>query len=339
MFQPNAVSVVIFYKVPGRNNATSKVYSMSATRTVFSIVVLTYNREKYLTNLIDELVKLPDSEIIIVDNNSDSDYSERLSEKYEEVHLIQLNKNYGAVGRNFGIEKSKGEYIITLDDDVWGVGVSDLLAIRKEFERDSDLAAICFKVIDEKDGTVINWSHPNDKEKFSDISFETYEISEGAVVLRKAVLSKVGLYPEEFFISHEGPDLAFRILDAGYRVIYSPLVQVIHAHAVEGRASWRRYYYDTRNSIWLAYKYYNRRMLIKKLPLQLVSMFVYSLRDGFFKYYLSAVKDGLNGIRKYNLVRSPVKPETYQKIKEINRHRPSFWFYIKHRLFKKSVRI
>src|SRR5690606_9987181 len=122
--------------------------------------------------------------------------------------------------------------------------------IKLKFEEDDEISAICFKVIDEESGEITNWSHHSDPDIFSDKTFDTYEISEGAVAFRRKIFEEVGLYPIEFFISHEGPDLAFRILNSNHRIIYFPGVDVVHAHAVEGRANWRRYYYDTRNSIW-----------------------------------------------------------------------------------------
>src|SRR5690606_20187344 len=125
------------------------------------------------------------------------------------------------------------------------------------FEKNPSADGICFKVIDEKDGAITNWCHHCDPNLFSNKSFETYEISEGAVAFRRDTFNQVGFYTKEFFISHEGLDLAIRILKSGKSIIYCPEIEVVHAHAAEGRKNWRRYYYDTRNLIWLAYCHYN----------------------------------------------------------------------------------
>lgn len=89
-----------------------------------SIIVPTYNR----ANLIIETIKsvqnqtYPDWEIIIVDDGSDDDTEERLSQLKDE--RIQFYKA-GRIGingkiKNIGIKKSTGEFIAFIDsDDLW----------------------------------------------------------------------------------------------------------------------------------------------------------------------------------------------------------------------------
>lgn len=312
---------------------------MTSSTPEFSIILLTYNREKYLALQLPELIKLNSTEIIIVDNASSSDYAENLSTQYKNTQCIKLDKNYGAVGRNFGIQAGTGKYLITLDDDVWGITNEHLNTIKDEFERDASISAICFKVLDEKNRTITNWCHHCDPDKFSESTFDTYEISEGAVVFKREIFSDVGLYPLEFFISHEGPDLAFRIINSGKRIVYTPNIEVTHAHAMEGRKNWRRYYYDTRNLIWLAYRNYNWDMILTKLPLSLAAMLLYSIRDGFIRYYFKAVKDAFFGLKDLRGTRQPISRATRKKMKAMDINKPNLIFYIKKRLFTKGVKI
>lgn len=305
----------------------------------YSIVVLTYNREEYLKDLIPELAKLSNTEIIIVDNNSDDDYSKRISSGYQNVRTIRLDRNFGAVGRNYGIEAATGEFVITLDDDVWGITEDDIDEIRSTFCKDDSIWGICFKVLEEGTGKVINWCHHCDPEKFSDVSFDTYQVSEGAVAFRRSVFEEVGYYPEEFFISYEGPDLAFRIIKKGKRVIYNPKIEVVHAHAVEGRPSWRRYYYDTRNLVWLAYRHYNAGMWLLLFPLQIFAMFAFSLRDGFIRYFFKAIVDSIRGLKSFSGTRNPLDSRAYSKIKDIDKNKPPITYYIKKRLLKKGIKM
>lgn len=305
----------------------------------FSVVILTYNRPKYIQQQLDSLSLIDNIEIIIVDNCSDTNYAREIGAAYKNVRVIRLDKNYGAVGRNYGIKEATSDYIITLDDDVWGIEKSFLQKAHDIFDKDKAIDCICFHVLDEKSGKTTNWIHHCDKSKFSSVSFETYEISEGAAIFRRNCFSEVGLYPELFFISHEGPDLAFRIINAGKKIIYCPDITVIHAHAQEGRASWRRYYYDTRNLIWLAYRNYNLRLLITRFPLQLSAMLFYSIRDGYTKYFIKAFYDALKTLKSLEGTRHPISKEAYSRIKAIDENRPSLFFYIKERVLKKEIKI
>lgn len=306
----------------------------------FTVVILTYNREKHIRQQISSILKIRNCEIIIVDNCSDDNYVEKIKKENPSIKTVTLEKNYGAVGRNFGIAAAEGEFIITLDDDVYGLTEEHLLNLEKSFKSDNKIACICFKVIDEKSKNICNWCHPKDPAIHSEKSFETYNISEGAAAFRKAIFNDINpAYPWEFFISHEGPDLAYRILNKGYKTLYVPTVEVIHAYAVEGRKSWRRYYFDTRNVIWLAYRNYPYRMIFKTLPLQLAAMFVYSARDGFLKYFFKGVWDAILGLKVMHGQRSPLSSTAYNHLKLINAQKPSLLFYLKNRLFKKGVKI
>lgn len=302
-----------------------------------SIVILTYNRPYYLEKLLYSLDNIGNIEVIVVDNYSDQEYVKSLQVTFSKYRYIFLERNYGAVGRNFGIEQATGKYIITLDDDIWGLCQKDIDSIINKFEQDPALGAICFKVIEENTGITTNWMHHRDKSKFSDTEFETYEISEGAVALNKRALDKTGLYPIEYFISHEGTDLAFRLINNDYKVIYSPEFTVTHAHAQEGRAGWRRYYFDTRNLIWLAYSNYNLRMLLKRFPVQILAMLVYSVRDGYIFYWGKGVIDALTSINKFN--RNPIGDSAYNTILEMDKFREPFIKLVKTRLFKKGIKM
>lgn len=90
-----------------------------------SIVITTYNNEKYLQQAIESAIVQDnvDSEIIIVDDCSEDDTAIIL-DKYrdsKQIIAIKHQKNLGpSASRNSGIAASKGRYIAFLDaDDLW----------------------------------------------------------------------------------------------------------------------------------------------------------------------------------------------------------------------------
>lgn len=304
-----------------------------------SIVILTYNRPKLLEKHLIALSEIAYGafEVIVVDNHSDESL-DKIIKKYPVARLIQMNENLGIAGRNRGMEQANGEIIITLDDDVHGITDRDIELLIKQFD-DSEVGAVCFKVTDDVTGGIINWCHHRSKEMYADTSFMTEEITEGAVAFRKAALLKTGLYPEEFFISHEGPDLVLRMMNAGYNVIYYPDIVVRHGHSELGRTNWRRYYFDTRNLIWLIIRNYPFLMGAKRLVIGLVAMGIYSLRDGYLRYWFKAIYDGIRGSGYAYSRRRPFNCETEKKLKELRKHYPGLWYMIKTRILNKGVRI
>jgi len=305
-----------------------------------SIVVLSYKRPELLSGLIRSLsnIKYEPLEIIVVDNASGIEVENVLASFREFVKPIILEENIGAVARNVGMRSATGEIIITIDDDI--VGLDDYsINLILEYFRSERMGCLCFKVIDPIEGKVINWCHHYPVEKFSDNEFLTNEITEGAAAFRRETLTKSGLYPESFFISHEGPDLACRILDLGYDIFYTPFVEVRHYHSFLGRTSWRRYYYDTRNIIWLAIRNYPFWFGVKVVVLGVGGMFVYSVRDGYLKFWLKGVVDALKGINAALLDRKKISSETLHTIKKIEKNKPPFIQLVKKRLFQKGVKI
>ena len=99
---------------------------MSGMRPLVSVVVCTYNGERFLKDQLDSLVdqSYTPVEIIIVDDcSTDGSFgiASSYGEKYSQIRLYQNPKNIGYI-KNFekAITLSKGEYIALCDqDDVW----------------------------------------------------------------------------------------------------------------------------------------------------------------------------------------------------------------------------
>lgn len=119
-----------------------------------SVIVLNYYGEKVIGDTLDSLLKLnyPKTkyEIIIVDNNSKDNSREiltRISEKYNNIKLIFLNKNYGfSKGNNFGIKKSKSDFVALLNNDCV-VEENWLNELIKTAIKDKNIFAVSSKIL------------------------------------------------------------------------------------------------------------------------------------------------------------------------------------------------
>ena len=90
-----------------------------------SVILPVYNVEKYIDNCLYKLVNqtIDDYEIIIIiDGSQDGsiDIVKKYKEKYPDLIKIYETENKGAsAARNFGLEKSNGEFIGFVDSDDW----------------------------------------------------------------------------------------------------------------------------------------------------------------------------------------------------------------------------
>ena len=305
-----------------------------------SIVILTFNRCLLLRDLLGRLMKLtyPNFEVIVVDNHSEDGTEEVMKEFADRVEYIRTSRNLGAGARNLGMKRAEGEIVITLDDDISGISEGDLLTLIDIFEKRRNVGAVNFKVT-ELDGKICNWVHHYESEKYADKEFRTYEITEGAVAFRKKALEKAGYYTEYFFLSHEGPDLALRLIDSRYKVIYSHKIIVVHTHSELSRKKWYNYYYDTRNQIWMAVRNFPFSYSVGYLSRGLPSMLVYSIRDGFAGFWVKAIIDALRELKMVRNDRKVLSREGMKIIRQIDELRPSFFYMAKRRLFNKGVRL
>lgn len=309
--------------------------------TKISIIILTHNRSILLGELLASLKNLDyrSLEIIVVDNASEDNTENIVKESSQTINYIRMSKNIGAGARNAGLKIAGGDVIVTLDDDISGIDTSHLRKISHFFRTRPKLGAVNFKIFDYKSGEICNWVHHRPVERYAEKEFETYELTEGAVAFRKEALLAAGYYPESFFLSHEGPDLAFRLMDLGYNVIYSSEIQVRHKHSDLGRIDWLNYYYDTRNQFWLAVRNFPWLYSTGYLARGLGAMLLYSIRDGYLRYWGKAVLDGALGIPRELKNRKILKPETLNKIFEMDRERPSVFVLLRQRLRKKGARL
>ena len=96
---------------------------MNNEKIFFSIILPTFNRGNKISKAIDSVINqsYKNWELIVIDNNS-SDHTEKIVSSYnmDKISFYKYN-NDGIIAksRNYGIHKSKGEYICFLDSDDW----------------------------------------------------------------------------------------------------------------------------------------------------------------------------------------------------------------------------
>lgn len=89
----------------------------------FSVVIPLYNKEKYIAQTLETVLKqsFDDFEIVII-NDGSNDKSEQIVQQFSDTRIKYFStENHGAAAaRNLGIEKSQSSYIAFLDaDDLW----------------------------------------------------------------------------------------------------------------------------------------------------------------------------------------------------------------------------
>jgi GT2 family glycosyltransferase len=211
------------------------------------------------------------------------------------VRGVALTENVGIpAGRNAGVPHVAGELLFFLDDDASIADEDGLARIAAKFAADPTLGIVQLRVAPRDGGEPLrNWVprlRVGDRARSSDVA----ALWEGAVAIRRSVFDAVGGWPGDFLFVHEGVDLAWRVLDAGYRVHYAGDVVALHPSHVPGRHAYSAYY-AARNRVWIARRH---------LPLPLGALFVGSFllrtlpglrRPADLREALRGYRDGMRG--------------------------------------------
>jgi len=265
-----------------------------------SIIILTYNSEKYIKDCLQSIFRQTynNLEIVMVDNNS-KDGSVEIAKKIlgdceDNQKVILNNKNLGyAGGNNIGIKQVQGDYIIILNPDV----VLDENFIQKivdKFETDSKIGSIQSKVyqfinhqktniIDTvgfkffKSGRIIDRGQGEDDNGQYDNSREIFGVNGAIPAYRRIALNEIELkeecFDEDFFCYAEDFDLAWRLNANGWQAVFEP--QAIAWHDRTSSKSigggWKEFRQTRKSqSLWLRKISWRNIWLafIKNLPLK-----------------------------------------------------------------------
>lgn len=294
-----------------------------------SVIILNYKRREALIRSLDSVrqQEYPEREIILVDNASEDGICEFITANAPEVRLIEMPENLGAcAGRNAGIRAARGEIIITLDNDIYFDSPFELRKAVKAFENRPDIHVLAFQLCEADTGRLRlrEWCHPRSWETFGQTEFETNFFVEGACAYRREVFDAAGLYYDPIFIGCEGHDLAMRVLDSGFRILYTPQIRARHLMSQATRTRERPYYFYTRNYIWIAYKDYYFAEGCRFLFPKLLMMAYFSLRMNCVAAFLRGLRDGILGLKRIRGERTPISRTTARYFGELERTRPSW---------------
>jgi hypothetical protein len=239
---------------------------------------------------------------------------------YPHARLLRSTKNLGfAGGNNWGIRMAKGEYIFIVNNDT-ELTPDIIQKLIIPFNRNTEIGVVCPKIKYYDDRRIIQYAGFRKMNPFTgrtstigagqmdtgqfEIPGATYGAHGCAMMVKKEVIDKTGMFPEKFFLYYEEWDWSARIQNAGYVIWYQPAATIFHKESLTvGRENPLKIYYHTRN-----------RILYMRRNSDFFHLFIFSLFFSFFampKAIFTFLKNGrfnelkwfLKGVG-YNLVHS-----------------------------------
>lgn len=224
---------------------------MTKNQPAATVIIATLNRDAVLCEALDSIFSqsyVP-LEVIVVDQSTEH---EPETWAYLEANQTRLRyRRLEQVGlpnaRNAGIEAASGEIILFCDDDVRLA--SHWVDYHVENYQNPRVGAVGGRIVERglpikpeevNQGRINLWGRP--KGNFTSLHRSNIQtVRGGNMSFRRRVLEEVGGFDTAYAgtATLEETDLCYRILRAGYQILYDPRAELEHRPQPTGNISWR----------------------------------------------------------------------------------------------------
>jgi len=234
-----------------------------------SIITLNYNQQEITCEFLASSRKLNYSnyEILVCDMASDTDPTPLiLAGNYPKTKVLLSKKNLGfAGGNNWGARQAKGDYIFIVNNDT-ELTPDLLMQLVEPFYLDNTIGVTSPRIKFFSQPAIIQYAGFNPMNHFTgrtsaigemqedrgqyNIAHETFAAHGCAMMVKREVIAKTGMFPELFFLYYEEWDWSARIRKAGYKIWYTANAIIYHKESMTVvRTDPIKVFYLTKNRI------------------------------------------------------------------------------------------
>ena len=234
---------------------------------LLSIIIVSFDTQKFLVDCLNSIYKesskdtTDNIEVIVVDNASSDKSVELVKKNFPQVKLIENEKNQGfAKANNIGIKNAVGEFILLLNSDTI-LPPHTLESLLNYIKENKDLDVLGIKLLNSDHSVqyslgylpnlfnILLWMtflddlpflkkilpayHISDKD-FYDHKREVGWVSGAFFLIGKHCIEEIGSLDEQIFMYGEEVEWCQRLKNKGFKVIYSPSIEIIHLKGKSG---------------------------------------------------------------------------------------------------------
>ncbi|CCN82139.1 putative Glycosyltransferase involved in cell wall biogenesis [Vibrio nigripulchritudo SFn27] len=229
------------------------------------ITILSWDRIDDTLDAIDSALSQQgiDLKVIVVDQGSKPDGLAKLRQhclKDSRIQLVCNRQNLGVPGgRNQASDQGTGEFIVALDNDAEFVDEHQLAKACELMRSEPELGALAFRILrfGSQEDDLTSWSYHDSASQAAETTFYTDRFVGAGHMLRRKAFDGIKGYDSDLFFLHEEVDLSKRLMNAHYKIKYSPEVVIGHKVSAEHRVAWTggRWTFDVRNKTYLHFKF------------------------------------------------------------------------------------
>jgi GT2 family glycosyltransferase len=220
-----------------------------------AVVILTHNRASEVLNTVQHMSALSERpQLVVVDNASVDNTSERVAQQFADVKVIRLRDNIGAAARNVGVRSVDTPYVAFCDDDTfWAEGsLARACALLDACPRIAVLTARVLVGHDAREDPACTIMEASPLPSTGLPGKAVLGFLAGACVFRRAAFLESGGYEPRFAIGGEEALLALDLVARGHVLVYTKTLTV-HHHPSARRNRALRQRHMVRNALWVAW--------------------------------------------------------------------------------------
>lgn len=234
-----------------------------------SIITINYNQYKLTCDFLRSLSKLTyrNFEVLVIDNASVDDTNEKIKSEFPFVRTYRTTKNLGfSGGNNLAMKLAKGDFMFIVNNDTEIADANLLEKLLEPFEQDFTVGMVSPKIRYFDNPDVIQFAGYNKINSFTgrnsqvgdgeidhgqyNTSGYTHYANGAAMMVKREVLEKVGIFTDHFFLMYEELDWSAQTIKYGYTIFYQAEVYILHKESMSvGKKSALKVYYNNRNRI------------------------------------------------------------------------------------------
>lgn len=277
-----------------------------------SVAILTWNRQQQVLQAIGSVFHQTyrPVELVVVDSASSDGTLEAIAAAYPAVKVIRLHKNLGCPeGRNIALANCSGDVLYALDDDGW-LAANTLQIVVDRFKRYPRAGVVCCRVV--PPGESVEQAGPDEMR---------HTFDGGASAFRKEILQTAGFYPSDFFRQAEEGDLALRVIEAGYSIVYCPEAVMFHPVVPLNRTNKLFWYYGCRNELMTVFRRYPWALVLP-IAIQKIGVWIaLGVTEGALTHTLKGV---WHVVTRWSQILRERKPVSMATVREVFRLKAAF---------------
>jgi GT2 family glycosyltransferase len=227
------------------------------------IIILDWNRPDDTIAAIESALGQIDisAHVWVIDQASEPQNRERVMTfcaGKPNVSVRLLDRNVGPPeGRNIAIALGRAPIIVGLDNDAVFADPHCLARAVKLLDADAQIGLLAFRVLDPDTRQDQIWDYPERLRNQDVESFEATRFLAGGFAMRRTAFDKAGGFDGDLFFCGEERDLAWRIINTGYRIRWCRNLAVVHKALAPQKITWKRqrFYYTVRNTLYTNHKF------------------------------------------------------------------------------------